>query len=52
MAVALSPAVAAALGELSWRALRVALRPGQDELLAALDAVLAERAAQRKFGGA
>ena len=52
MAVALSPAVAAALGALSWRALRVAARPGQEDLLAALDAVLAERAAQRKFGGA
>jgi uroporphyrinogen-III synthase len=52
MAVALSPAVAAALGELSWRTVRVASRPGQDDLLAALDALLGERAAQPKFGGA
>jgi uroporphyrinogen-III synthase len=52
MAVALSPAVASALGELSWRALRVASRPGQDDLLAALDALAAERAAEPKFGGA
>jgi len=52
MAVALSPAVASALGELSWRTVRVASRPGQDDLLAALDALLAERAAQPKFGGA
>jgi len=52
MAVALSPAVASALGELSWRAVRVAARPSQDDLLAALDALLAEGAAQPKFGGA
>jgi uroporphyrinogen-III synthase len=52
MAVALSPAVASALGELSWRTVRVAARPGRDDLLAALDALLAERAAQPKFGGA
>jgi uroporphyrinogen-III synthase len=51
-AVALSPAVAAALGDLSWRTVRVAARPGQDDLLAALDAFMAERAAQPGFGGA
>lgn len=50
VAVALSPAVAAALAALSWRAVRIASRPGQDDLLAALDALLAERAAQPKFG--
>jgi uroporphyrinogen-III synthase len=52
MAVALSPAVASALEALSWRTVRVAARPGQDDLLAALDALLAERAAQPNFGGA
>jgi hypothetical protein len=52
MAVALSPAVGSALGELAWRTVRVASRPSQDDLLAALDALLAERAAQPKFGGA
>jgi len=51
-AVALSPAVAAALAALSWRTVRVAARPGQGDLLAALDAFLAERAAQTGFGGA
>ncbi len=51
-AVALSPAVAAALGDLSWRTVRVAARPGQGDLLAALDAFLAERPAQTGFGGA
>src|SRR5258707_541052 len=51
-AVALSPAVAAALGALSWRTVRVAARPGQGDLLAALDAFLAERPAQTGFGGA
>jgi uroporphyrinogen-III synthase len=51
-AVALSPAVAAALAALSWRTVRVAARPSQDDLLAALDAVLAEPAAQAGFGRA
>jgi uroporphyrinogen-III synthase len=51
-AVALSPAVAAALAALSWRTVRVAARPSQDDLLAALDAVLAEPAAQPGFGRA
>jgi hypothetical protein len=32
--------------------MRIAARPGQDDLLAALDALLTERAAQPKFGGA
>jgi len=51
-ALALSPAVAAALAALSWRTVRVASRPGQGDLLAALDAFLAERPAQPGFGGA
>jgi uroporphyrinogen-III synthase len=51
-AVALSPAVAAALAALSWRTVRVAARPRQDDLLAALDAVLAAPAAQPGFGRA
>ena len=51
-AVALSPAVATAFAALSWRAVRVAARPGQGDLLAALDAMLAERATQSGFGAA
>ena len=46
VAVALSPAVAAALAALSWQAVRVAARPVQADLLAALDVFLAEGAAQ------
>jgi uroporphyrinogen-III synthase len=41
-AVALSPAVAAALGELPWWRIAVAEAPTQPALLAALDAALAE----------
>jgi uroporphyrinogen-III synthase len=42
-ALALSPAVAKALEPLAWRALRIAAAPTQRDLLAALDAYLAER---------
>jgi uroporphyrinogen-III synthase len=42
-ALALSAAVAAALEPLSWRHLRIAAAPSQRDLLAALDALLAER---------
>jgi uroporphyrinogen-III synthase len=52
VAVALSPAVAAALAALSWQAVRVAARPVQADLLAALDVFLAEGAAQPGFRGA
>jgi uroporphyrinogen-III synthase len=51
-ALALSPAVAAALGDFSWRTVRVAARPGQGDLLAALDALLAEGGTRQWFGGA
>lgn len=44
VAFALSPAVAAALEDVNWRAVRVAAAPSQRDLLAALDAWLAERA--------
>jgi uroporphyrinogen-III synthase len=43
-AFALSPAVATALTGLAWRAVRVSAAPSQRDLLAALDAWLAERA--------
>jgi uroporphyrinogen-III synthase len=42
-ALALSPAVAAALAALPWRVVRVAAAPTQQALLAALDGVMAER---------
>lgn len=42
-AFALSPAVARALEPLAWRVLRIAAAPTQHDLLAALDAYLAER---------
>jgi len=51
-AIALSPAVAAALAALSWRTVRVAAKPREGDLLAALDAFLAEGAAQQGFSGA
>jgi len=44
-ALALSPAVAAALGELQWRAVRIAASPNEATLLDALDRVLAEGSA-------
>lgn len=51
-ALALSPAVAAALAALSWRAVRVAATPSQQDILAALDGYLAEQAALPRVGGA
>jgi uroporphyrinogen-III synthase len=44
VALALSSAVAESLAALPWRAVRIATAPRQEELLAALDAVLAEEA--------
>lgn len=49
-AIALSPAVATALGELAWRRVAVARAPTQPALLAALDAELAEL--KRSMGAA
>jgi uroporphyrinogen-III synthase len=46
-ALGLSEAVAAALAPLSWHALRVAAQPTQGALIAALDALLAERRQNR-----
>lgn len=51
-AFALSPAVAAALAALSWRAVRVAATPSQQDMLAALDGYLAEQTALPRVGGA
>lgn len=42
IALALSPAVAAAVGEFRWRAVRVAAAPNEAALLDALDGVVAE----------
>lgn len=52
VAVALSPAVATTLKTLPWRDVRIAAAPTQRDLLAALDDVLAERAARPLAGGA
>jgi uroporphyrinogen-III synthase len=49
-ALALSPAVAAALADLPWREVRVADAPTQQALLAALDGAVAER--KRSMGAA
>ena len=46
-ALALSEAVAAALASLTWQSVRVAAQPTQGALLAALDALLAERRQNR-----
>ncbi|HEV2546189.1 MAG TPA: uroporphyrinogen-III synthase [Stellaceae bacterium] len=46
-ALGLSERVAAALASLSWQALRVAAQPTQEALIAALDALLAERRQNR-----
>lgn len=46
-ALGLSEAVATALAPLSWRAVRVAAQPTQGALIAALDALLAERRQNR-----
>jgi uroporphyrinogen-III synthase len=51
-AFALSPAVAAALEAVAWRALRTAAAPRQRDLLAALDRFLEERPAPSRIGGA
>ena len=49
-AIALSPAVAAALAPIAWRGVRIAAAPTQESLLATLDALLRERAAQTASG--
>jgi uroporphyrinogen-III synthase len=49
-AIALSPAVAAALAPIAWRGVRIAAAPTQGSLLATLDALLSERAAQPASG--
>jgi uroporphyrinogen-III synthase len=46
-AIGLSEAVAASLAPLSWQAVRVAAQPTQGALIAALDALLAERRQNR-----